>query len=231
MPRIARITIPGVAHHVTQRGNNRQRVFRDDTDRRWYLQLLAEETQDHGLTVLAYCLMDNHVHLVAVPEREDSLALGLGRTHFRFTQIANRRRRGSGHLWQNRFFSCPVEGDHFWRALRYVERNPVRAGLVRRAWDYPWSSAAAHCGRGEDKSGLLDLAAWAQRTRRRDWRAELTWREVREEMETLRRHTQTGRPLAGAALLERWEADLGRPLQARPVGRPYKHESEVEINR
>ena len=224
VPLTARVSIPGVAHHVTQRGPNRQRVFFGDADRRRYLEFLAEEAPLHSIEILAWCLMDNHIHLVAVPEAEDSLARGLGRTHFRYAQAINRRRRRSGHLWQNRFFSCLVEGSHFWRALRYVERNPVRAGLARRAWEWPWSSAAAHCGRGEDASGLLDLKDWAKRARGRDWPKELARREIEEELAALRTHTQTGRPLAGDRFLDALEAKLGRRLRALPVGRPKKED-------
>lgn len=222
MPRTARIAIPGVPHHVTQRGNNRQTVFFNDDDRRLYLALLSEESGRHGVEILAWCLMDNHVHLVAVPLEPESLARGLGRTHFRYAQTLNRRRRRSGHLWQNRFFSCPVQGDHFWRAMRYVERNPVRARIVRRAWTYPWSSAAAHCGLGDDPAGLVDLERWRELARGRDWKEELSRRETQEEAEALRRCTQTGRPLADPAFVEEMERKLGRRLAPRPVGRPRK---------
>ena len=118
--------------------------------------------------------------------------------------------------------TVPGVGDYFWRALRYVERNPVRAGLVRRAWRYPWSSAAAHCGLTEVDGGVLDLTAWAEMARRRDWKVELTLREAQEEMETLRRHTQTGRPLTSEKFLDVLERQVGRRLRALPVGRPAK---------
>ena len=163
---------------------------------------------------------------VAVPERPDSLARGLGRTHFRYARAVNRRHERSGHLWQNRFFSCLLEGEHFWRALRYVERNPVRAGLVRRAWRYGWSSAAAHCDAGEDPAGLVDAARWRELLAGRDWRAELTLPEAQEEMDRLRRHTQTGRPLAAETFIEILEKQTGRRLQANPVGRPRKEKGE-----
>jgi putative transposase len=156
---------------------------------------------------------------------------GLGRTHFRYAQAINARRRRSGHLWQSRFFSCLLEGDHFWRALRYVERNPVRGGIVRRAWRYPWSSAAAHCGLADNPGGLLDLKAWKRLARGRDWQIELTWREAQEEMETLRRHTQTGRPLIGDTLLAALERQTGRRLRALPVGRPAKKTTKAKAGK
>ncbi|MCU0914657.1 MAG: transposase [Planctomycetes bacterium] len=138
------------AHHITQRGNNRQDVFFVDDDRRVYLQLLQEQAGRYGLEVLAYSLMTNHVHLVAIPQAEDALAKAVGRTHFRYTQYLNRFHGRSGHLWQGRFYSCALEGRHVWTAIKYVELNPMRAKLCRRAWEYVWSSAAAHThfGRG-----------------------------------------------------------------------------------
>jgi len=147
MPRVARIVVPGVPHHITQRGNNRQRVFFSDANRHLYLDLLKHYSQQLGLEVWAYCLMSNHVHLVAVPKSGDALAKAVGRTNFRFAQKLNYQLRRSGHLWQNRFLSCALEDVHLWRAMRYVERNPVRAGLVRVPWRYEWSSAAAHADR------------------------------------------------------------------------------------
>ena len=144
MARKARVVAAGVPHHVTQRGNNRQDVFLTDDDRRYYLSVLRDRSQQAGLQLLGYCLMTNHVHLVAVPTRPDSLARALGRAHSSYAQRFNRRYRRCGHLWQNRFYSCPVGGSHLLRALAYVDLNPVRAGLVGRAADYPWCSARAH---------------------------------------------------------------------------------------
>ncbi len=151
---MARVVAAGVPHHITQRGNNRQDVFLLDDDRRFYLETLRERSQRHGVTLLGYCLMANHVHLVAIPERPDSLARALGQSHSRYAQGFNRRYGRTGHLWQNRFYSCPLGRTHLVRALLYVDLNPVRAGLVGRAQEYPWSSARAHT-EGADPSGTL----------------------------------------------------------------------------
>jgi putative transposase len=153
MARIARVVIPGAAHHVTQRGNNAQDVFFVDDDREVYLELLKQQSDKYGLEVVGYCLMTNHVHVLAKPLKEDSLANAIGRTHFVYTRYINRLHGRRGHLWQNRFYSCALDEGHFWLALRYVERNPVRAKIVRQAWEYPWSSAAVHTG-GSDSTGL-----------------------------------------------------------------------------
>ena len=157
MPRVARIVVPSAPHHVTQRGNNHQDVFFVDGDHRVYLELLGERAERYGLAVLGYCLMTNHVHLVVVPSSEEALAKAIGRTHFAYTQYVNRLHGRSGHLWQNRFYSCMLDEPHLWSAMSYVERNPVRARIVRVAWRYRWSSAAAHVGGGDD-SRLLDTA-------------------------------------------------------------------------
>ena len=221
MPRVARVVVPGVPHHVTQRGNNRQDVFFDDEDRRLHLALLKEHAARFELQVLGYCLMSNHVHLVAIPGHPASLAKAIGRTDFTYTQAVNRARGWSGHLWQNRFFSCPLEDVHLWRALCYVDRNPVRAGLVRLARRHPWSSAEAHCG-GTDPAGLIDPAAWRGLWGRGDWAAELRRPEDAAELRALRQSTHTGRPLGSERFVAALEAKAGRLLHARAVGRPRK---------
>jgi len=227
MPRVARIVIPGCAHHMTQRGNNRQDVFFVDDDRRLYLRILAEECQAHGLDVLAYCLMANHVHLIATPAGEQSLAKGFGRTNFRYAQAVNRLHGRSGHLWQNRFYSCSLDGDHFWRAMRYVERNPVRAKIVRAAWGYPWSSAAAHCGKEPDETGLLNMGKWAEMSRWWNWPACLQSPQDEKELAGIRLSTHRGRPLGGDSFMGKMEALLGRRLRPLPVGRPRKKTKET----
>ena len=219
MPRVARIVIPGVPHHITQRGNNRQDVFFVDDDRQVYLGFLGEGGLQFGLRVEGYCLMRNHVHLVATPQHEESLAKALGRAHFRYAQYVNRLHGRSGHLWQNRFFSCALDEEYYWTALRYVERNPVRARLVRKAWQYPWSSAAGHTGRG-DATGLLELAAWEREMSVAAWEKMLMQAEDEETLGLLRMRTQTGRPLANDRFLSKLETVLGRRVRPLPIGRP-----------
>src|ERR1700675_1241107 len=146
MPRLARAVFAGIPHHVTQRGNRREDVFFGDDDRRLYLSWLKGYCDDHAVEVLAYCLMTNHVHLVAVPVRADGLERALKPLHMRYAQRINRQRGWHGHLWQGRFFSSPLDEAYLWAALRYVERNPVRARLGRRAENYPWRGPAPLCG-------------------------------------------------------------------------------------
>lgn len=216
---MARIVIPGVAHHVTQRGNRQEDVFFSDADRQRYLYLLGEYSALHELQILAYCLMPNHVHLVAVPETPASLSGALRPVHLRYAQHINWSRDLSGVLWQGRFYSCPMDDRHFWSAVRYVEQNPVRAGLVEHAWDYPWSSAAGHCGFRKDPllSGDLELADNIG-----DWQAWLGEPEVETTLTKLRRSTATGRPAGNDSFINRLEKLLGRTLRPKKGGRPRK---------
>ena len=141
MPRPPRLVIPDLPHHITQRGNYRQQVFFRGEDRRLYLSLLTESSRHHGVSVLAWCLMPNHVHLIAVPRQSTSLARMLGRLHSEYARALHLRLRRTGHLWQARYCSFPMDDKHFWAAMVYVEQNPSRAGLVEKPWDWQWSSA------------------------------------------------------------------------------------------
>jgi putative transposase len=221
MARAARIVVPRAAHHVTQRGNNQQDIFFVDDDRRVYLDLLKEQTQKHAVKVLGYCLMMNHVHLVVEPAREESLALAVGRTHFFYTQYVNRVHRRSGHLWQNRFYSCALDDAHLRTVLRYIENNPVRAGMVRRAWEYRWSSAAEHVGRSAG-TGLLDLNAWRVLLGKDDWGTLLRQALEAGEVRMLRLSTHTGRPLGSDRFVSKLERAVGRRLRPLAVGRPKR---------
>ena len=224
MPRMARVVIPGCPHHLTQRGNRREDVFFTAADRQRYLELLGEYAEKHGLAVQAYCLMTNHVHLVVVPRAEASLAAALKPVHMRYAQHVNWTQHIGGRLWQGRFFSCPLDEEHLWAGVRYVERNPVRAGMGEWAEDYRWSSAAAHCGLRAD-SVLSDPCELRSRLTPAKWRQWLRepWQAEAEMTARLRHCTHTARPAGGATFVARLEALLGRVLRARKVGRPPKH--------
>jgi putative transposase len=230
MPRAARVVIPGCAHHVTQRGNNRQDVFFVDADRQAYLKYLQEAAERFDLRVEGYCLMTNHLHLVVTPKREDSLAEALKRANQLYAQYVNRLHGRSGHLWQNRFFSCPLDDVHMLRALAYVERNPVRARLCRRAWQWAWSSAAAHCGK-DDPSGLLDLVAWERDMSPTKWRQILQRPGDDRLFASLRLATSRGRPLGSDRFIAKLETRLGRRLRPLPPGRPRKTSRKRVISR
>lgn len=219
MPRTARIVIAGCAHHVTQRGNDGQPVFTADEDREVYLAMLQEASQRFGLTIEGYCLMGNHVHLIVTPSEEESLPSALKRTGQLYAQYVNRTHGRRGHLWQDRFYSCPLGDAHFWKALAYVERNPARSQLCRQPWQWIWSSAAAHCGQ-PDGSGLLDLDAWTERIDTGWWKGQLAEPDDESGARHLRLCTSRGRPWADSASLAQWEAALGRRLRPLSPGRP-----------
>jgi putative transposase len=222
MPRIARTVAVGCAHHITQRGNNRQDIFFVDDDRRVYLDLLHEQAGKYGLDVSGYCLMSNHVHLIATPHAEDALAKAIGRTHFRYTQYINRLHKRSGHLWQGRFYSCALDERHFWLAMKYVERNPIRARLCRKPWRYVWSSAAAHVDAAA-RSEILNLSDWYDRISAARWREELSMGLEESDVKRLRSRTYTGRPLGSDSFLSKLERVLGRRVRPLPIGRPKKN--------
>ncbi len=220
MARLARAVAAGAPHHVTQRGNRRQPVFFGDADYAAYRELLAAACRRHGVAVWAYCLMPNHVHLILTPDDAPALRLALGETHQRYTGLVNRRQGWVGHLWQGRFASCALDGPHLIGAARYVELNPVRARLADRAEAWPWSSARAHLAGCDD--GLVRVAPLLEAVD--DWAAFLAVAPRADEMDALRRHERTGRPLGDSGFLATLEAGLGRRL--RP-GRPGRRRSRA----
>ncbi len=219
MSRPLRIVVPGVPHHITQRGNRGQEVFFNGDDRQRYIVWLGECATKRGVKIWAYCLMPNHVHLVAVPASPNALGETLRDLQMRHAQRVNTDHGWEGHLWQGRYFSCPLDNAHLWEAVRYVERNPLRAGLVEQAQDFPWSSAAPHCGMRSDPALSWDLPLLKTIT---DWAGWLRLPEDPQRVRTLRARTTTGRPCGSEAFVKELETVAGRALQARPRGRPRK---------
>jgi putative transposase len=208
-----------VPYHITHRGNRRQSVFLERGDRLTYKKWLNEYSASCGLAIWAYCLMPNHVHLLVVPETAHSLALTIGRTHGRFAQRQNRRYRWSGHLWANRYYSAPLDEEHAWAAVRYIELNPVRAGLVERAESYEWSSARSHAlGRIDDL--LSPNGPFPGHVR--SWSEWLASAVNQEKLDLLRECTRTGRPAGSPSFVAQLENRLERVLRASRVGRPGK---------
>ncbi|HCC59385.1 MAG TPA: transposase [Solibacterales bacterium] len=221
MPRSARLVLTGHAHHITQRGNNRENIFAGDDDRACYLDLLGRHSQLAGLDIAGYCLMSNHVHLVAIPQQLGSLAIALRRAHSEYAQQWNRRNQRSGHLWQNRYYSCVLDRRGFWTALRYVERNPVRAGMVDKAQDWAWSSAREHLEQRASGPLPLTLEEWRHSFTTAEWSAVLEENTLEEE-DRLRRDTRNGWAADDMELREAVERVIGR--QARPCrsGQPKR---------
>lgn len=218
MPRIARVVAPGIPHHITQRGNNRRIVFQDDSDKELYLRLARKYVYECGFRVWAYCLMPNHVHFFGVPDRETSLAETFLHLNTTYAVYFNRKTGLSGHLWQSRFFSSVAYGNPYIRAaVRYVERNPVRVGLARRAEEYRWSSARAHVEKTPDSLLTSPCPLMDEIT---DWQTYLAGEETPEVLDRIRSCARTGRPLADEDALRGLEAGLGRRLAPRKRGRP-----------
>jgi putative transposase len=212
MPRIARIVVPGIAHHVTQRGNRKLPVFFSDADRTHYLSLVAAACTANDTRCLAWCLMDNHIHLVLVPANEDGLRATLGEAHRRYSTAVNAREGWRGFLFQGRFASYPMDDPHLMIAVRYIENNPVAAGLVARAEDWRWSSARSHvAGKRVAGDPLTDVAALG--THVGNWRALLSAGvESADRADAIEARLRTGRPLGCEPWLESVAARLGRPV-------------------
>lgn len=217
MARMARVVARGRPHHVTQRGNRGQQVFFEAADYRVYLDLLAAHAHAARTAVWAYCLMPTHVQMILVPRDADGLRATLAETHRRYTRHVNDREGWRGYLWQGRFASFPVDEPSLLACARYIELNPVRAELARTARAWKWSSARAHLARRDDGvvavRPLLDLAP--------DWKRFLRAGLEPEDLETIRAHERTGRPLGGERFVARLEARLGRRLKkAKPGPKP-----------
>jgi putative transposase len=214
MARLSRAVIPDLPHHVTQRGNRRQQTFFALDDYLLYTALLSEWCGKCGVEIWAYCLMPNHVHLIAVPSTSDGLRRAIGEAHRRYTYEVNRREGWSGYLWQGRFASFAMDERHTVAAARYIELNPVRAGLISRAEDYPWSSAKAHMvGRDDALVSVQPLLSQVG-----DWAAFLAAGAQVGDADRFRKHSNTGRPLGSDEFVSDLERILGRILRPRKRG-------------
>ena len=221
MPRIARIVAPGHPYHVTQRGNYRQAIFRNDEDRSQYLSWVNEYSRKFHLSVWAYCLMDNHVHFIVQPREKESLAKVFSVAHMRYAQYFNKGRKASGHLWQGRFYSCLLNEPYLMAAMRYVERNPVRAKRVKRPWQWKWSSAAAHIGGTDEMVDVVEIKESAG-VSMGSWREYIDSNDNAPDAEAIRRNTMTGRPLGRDGFIGKLSRKLGRVISVLPRGRPKK---------
>jgi putative transposase len=214
MARLARLVIPGLPHHITQRGNRRQQTFFNDGDYSAYVELMSEWCREEGVEIWGYCLMPNHVHLIAVPKTEEGLRRAIGEAHRRYTRRINFREKWRGYLWQGRFASFIMDELYLLAAARYVELNPVRAKLVAKAREWPWSSARSHLSGCNDLlvkvAPLLSMVG--------DWNAFLNSAVREEELRDLREHGRTGRPLGNSVFPDLLESLVGRVLKRQKPG-------------
>ena len=219
MARLARATIVGYPHHVVQRGNYDQAVFESDSDYRQYLSLLKECAARYALDIWAYCLMPNHIHLICVPKSEEGLARACNTVHMRYAQYFNGKRSLHGHLWRARFMSCVLDDPSVREEVRFIENNPVRAGLVEGAECYPWSSSWAHA-RGEFDPILSDDCSLTSEIS--DWLSFLRASGNETVLKRTRMRLKTGRPAGNLEFIHMLEELTGRRLEALPRGRPKK---------
>jgi putative transposase len=219
MARLARSTVIGYPHHVVQRGNNDRTVFETDADYRRYLDWLHEYAPRYAVDVWAYCLMPNHVHFICVPKADGALARAFNTTHMRYAQYFNGKRAVTGPLWRPRFMSCVLDEPSVHEEVRFIETNPVRAGIVPQPNAYPWSSARSHLTGSPDPvltdgnflPGVIS-----------DWGAYLSSGGDEALHRRVRERLKTGRPVGDAAFVRTLEGIMGRRLEALPRGRPRK---------
>jgi len=235
MPRKPRFYLPGVAAHVVQRGNNRQAAFFDDVDYVAYLRWLKEGAERYGCAIHAYVLMTNHIHLLVTPGSSEAISRMLQYLGRRYVMYINDTHGRSGSLWEGRHKGSVIsEEDYLLACHRYIELNPVRAGMVRRPGEYPWSSYQANAV-GEENSLIahhecyLALGRTAD-ARRSAYRDLFEHRSMREQVQEIRAALQTGTPLGNDRLRERIEGALNRKVGQARRGRPAK-KRPAEIGR
>jgi len=215
MSRMARLVVPGYPHHVTQRGIRGYKTFFSRVDYMTYLQLLKDSNETANVSILAYCLMPNHVHLILVPEACNALAKLLRKAHSQYALRLNGARGWKGHLWQERFFSTVMDESHALAALRYVELNPVRAGLCSKAEEWPWSSVHANLGNSHNE--IVDVEATHALVP--DWREFLREKSPAAIQDALRKSTRTGRPAGDDGFIDKLERETGKSIRTKRQSR------------
>ena len=214
MARIARVVVPEFPHHIIQRGNRRQEVFFNEDDYSEYLRLLSSYSQRFKVDILAYCLMPNHIHLIAVPHEDGSLSQSIGETHRNYTRFINFREKWRGYLWQGRFSSYVLGERYLLAATRYILLNPVKAKMVKKPWDYKWSSARHHMMIENSflvRDGLL-------RGLIGNWKDFFNTPSGDDDVRLLKLHERTGRPLGDNSFIEKLESLLNISLKKKRAG-------------
>jgi len=218
--RIARAVAVGFPHHVVQRGNNRGKVFFNKKDREKYLSFLKKYADKWDSPILAYCLMSNHVHLLVRPNKEESLRKMMQGVALCHTQYINRTYKRTGRLWESRYHSCIVDEERYlWVVAKYIEQNPIRAGVVKKEEDFPYSSARAHIGGVRDEVLAEELFEEGQR---KEYIEFIRVGILEDQVRNIRYSTKTGRPLGSEEFIRKMEKKLGRQFVLKSPGRPRK---------
>ena len=218
---IARVIAVDFPHHIVQRGNNRNKVFFAQQTRQKYLELLRQYARDWNVTILAYCLMTNHIHLLAKPHQLNALSKMMQGVSQAYSKYVNKKYRRTGRLWESRYYSCVVDKENYlWMVARYIEQHPKRAKMVSRIEDYPYSSAPAHILGAQDKALSEELFTTDTRP---DYIKFVTKKVSEEELNKIRGTVKTGRPLGSDTFITRLSRLLNRVLSKRPPGRPAKY--------
>lgn len=218
MARIARVVAPEFPHHIIQRGNRRQQVFFSEDDYGEYLKLLKKYSYRFKVDILAYCLMPNHIHLIAAPHKDGNLASAVGETHRNYTRFINFREKWRGYLWQGRFSSYVLDEKYLLAATRYILLNPTKAGIVKRPWDYKWASTRHHLGIGND-SLVKDILL---KSLIGNWKDFLNASMGDNDAKLIQLHERTGRPLGSNIFIEKLESFLKVSLKKKRAGRKKK---------
>jgi len=216
---MGRIVVRDYPHHVTQRGNYKNIVFTNKSDYERYLAWLNIYSQKYGLLFLTYSLMPNHVHFIAIPTKDNSMAKTFNTCHMIYSQYFNKKKNACGHLWQGRFYSNALDENHLYAAVRYIENNPVRAGLVAAPEDWEWSSARHHLTGNNPGLNLLDFSKYMEIDNWRDYLAEPDDADV---IKNFKANTLTGRPLGSDTFVDKIETMFDRTLKSARRGRPKK---------
>jgi putative transposase len=216
MPRTARASVGGLCYHVINRGNARAEVFRNPADYAAFLALLRTATERAHMRVLGYCLMGNHFHLALWPRQDGDLSRFLQWLLTAHVRRYHRHYRSSGHVWQGRFKAFPIQqDDHLLTVLRYIERNPLRAGVVARAEDWLWSSL-------RERSGGATWLTACPVAGPKDWVGWVNGPMTEAELDALRRSVNRGTPFGNEAWVQRTARRLGLEASLNPRGRPRR---------
>jgi len=221
MPRQPRLVFPGLPHHVTQRGNYRQNVFSNPADFRKYSYWMVEYAKEYDVKILGFCLMDNHVHFIVIPSGPHSLANLFKIVHTRYSLYKNKSQSKTGHLWQGRFYSNVLDEAYLLRAIRYVERNPLRAGMVDKPWEYIWASTREHVGlERQPIIKTVDFHKILSVLEGRNWKKYIE-NDDEEMTENFRKNISKCSAIGTEGFIADLEQKTGYCLKNKKMGRPW----------